>query len=73
MSEIPKLKVKTLNQLINEYEYKESYKGYNAEKLLQNKYIYEVDLKIRINWLLKKHINNKALINDIFEKFKEVI
>jgi hypothetical protein len=72
----PKLEIKTLKQLIDEYEDAEAYDIKNYENLLQNKYIHKVDLLKRVSWLKSQitlnDVNNRNVINAINEAFSEL-
>ena len=77
MSEVPKLEIKTLKQLIDEYENAELEDGLNSDYwLYEFKYYEEDDIKARIRWLKSQitlnDVNNRNVINAIDEAFSEL-
>lgn len=54
----PELKIRTLKQLIDDYEDAELYSVKNYENLLYNKYIHKVDLLKRVNYLTTLILNH---------------
>lgn len=72
----PKLEIRTLKQLIDDYEDAELYSIQNYENLLYNKYIHKVDLLKRVKWLKSQitlnDVNNRNVINAIDEAFSEL-